>query len=87
MGANHFNSMRDVQALMDRSPIPVAKAPHGSIFIVDHHHTLAALDASHFSSVNITIYAEWNSTFLVDARARRCYARRRALRRPAGAAA
>ena len=56
MGANDFTSMRDVQALMDKSPIPVAKAPHGSIFIVDHHHTLAALDASGFSSVNITIY-------------------------------
>ena len=50
-----FTSSKDAQATIDASPTPGAIGPDGKIYIVDDHHTLAALDYSGYSDTSVVI--------------------------------
>jgi hypothetical protein len=51
-----FGSKKDAQETMDDKILPVVKGPDGLVFLIDHHHTLAALDFSGFVSVKATVF-------------------------------
>jgi hypothetical protein len=54
-----FQSSKDAQEEIDSSPIPAVLGPtddgSGAIYIVDHHHELAALDWSGYTDVSVTV--------------------------------
>eukprot|EP00300_Choanocystis_sp_HF-7_P017842 c19852_g1_i1.p1 GENE.c19852_g1_i1~~c19852_g1_i1.p1 ORF type:complete len:337 (+),score=67.45 c19852_g1_i1:2-1012(+) len=49
-----FTSSDAAQRTMDKSPVPVVLGPHNNVYLVDHHHTVCALDLSTYR-VNVTI--------------------------------
>jgi hypothetical protein len=54
----NFQSSNDAQEEIDSSPIPAVLGPtddgSGTIYIVDHHHELAALDWSGYTDVSVS---------------------------------
>jgi len=50
-----FGSAKDAQSSVDASPTPAVIGPDGTIYIVDDHHTLCALDYSGFEDTSVTI--------------------------------
>ena len=50
-----FDSAESAQSEIDDSPLPVAKGPNGDIFLLDHHHELAALDYSGYADTKATL--------------------------------
>ena len=51
----HFSSRKDAQATLDASPVPVALASNGT-YLLDRHHTLAALDWSDHTDAEVTVF-------------------------------
>lgn len=50
-----MNVLHATQPRLFRQPIPVVKGPQNDVWIIDHHHTLAALDYSQYSDTVITL--------------------------------
>lgn len=53
---NDFSSASDAQDAMDSEVLPVALGPGGHIYLLDHHHTLAALDYSDYPKTKATVF-------------------------------
>ena len=51
-----FSSASDAQDAMDSEPLPVVLGPGGRIYLLDHHHTLAALDFSNYHNTKTTLF-------------------------------
>lgn len=46
----------DCQDELDEKEVPVCKGPNNDVWILDHHHLLAALDASGYDKLKVTIH-------------------------------
>jgi hypothetical protein len=51
---DNFRDKTSAQKTLNKKPIPVCLGPGNGAWMVDHHHTLAALDYSGFSDVSVT---------------------------------
>eukprot|EP01039_Chlorochromonas_danica_P009206 gene9206-10166_t len=49
-----FTSASNAQNTINEGPIPVILGPGSTLYIVDHHHTLCALDYSGYDSTSVT---------------------------------
>lgn len=67
---NDFDSKKHAQSAMDDSELPVALGPDGRIiYLLDHHHTLSALDYSGHSTVDVKLYVSCDFSALSAAAA------------------
>eukprot|EP00301_Raphidiophrys_heterophryoidea_P020276 c5016_g1_i3.p1 GENE.c5016_g1_i3~~c5016_g1_i3.p1 ORF type:complete len:312 (+),score=48.23 c5016_g1_i3:40-936(+) len=55
MYSQHFQSKSDAQDYLDAKIVPVVLGPQRSPYLLDHHHTLSALDLSGHGTVEVTI--------------------------------
>eukprot|EP00912_Choanoflagellata_sp_UC4_P002474 UC4_evm3s1566 len=56
-----FLTSEDAQDEMDDTPVPVVLGPDRNFYILDHHHTLAALDFSGFDvQVSLYVVCDWS---------------------------
>ena len=53
---NYISSKSEAQKELNEKIVPVCKGPENDVWILDHHHVLAALDLSTYSSTKITIH-------------------------------
>ena len=64
-----MDSAKHAQSAMDKSPLPVALGAGGSLYLIDHHHELAALDYTGYRSVKVTVFVVCDFSSLSPAEA------------------
>jgi hypothetical protein len=50
-----FRTLRSAQRAMRAKPVPVVRGGNGTLYLIDRHHTLAALDLSAHAGVEVTL--------------------------------